>query len=69
MSGKDLKSPYLSLRDLKKTDEYKNVLGLFKEKYAPLIEEVAKKMIYDVVEYESSQHKYVVVNGEIGYEN
>lgn len=54
MSGDDLKSPYLSLRVLKKTDEYKNVLGLFKEKYAPLIEEVAKKMIYDVVEYESS---------------
>jgi len=54
MSGDDLKSPYLSLRVLKKTDEYKNVLGLFKEKYSPLIEEVAKKMIYDVVEYESS---------------
>jgi hypothetical protein len=54
MSGEDLKSQYLSLRDLKKTDEYKNVLGLFKQKYAPLIEEVAKKMIYDVVEYESS---------------
>ena len=54
MSNEDLKTKYLSLKDLKKTDEYKNVLGLFKEKYAPLIEEVAKKMIYDVVEYESS---------------
>lgn len=54
MSSEGPKSPYCSLKSLKKTDEYKKVLGLFKEKYAPLVEEFAKKMINDVVEYESS---------------
>jgi hypothetical protein len=34
-----------------------------------LVEEAAKKMIIDVVEYQSPDHLYVVHKGEIGYEN
>ncbi len=34
-----------------------------------MLEEACKKMIIDVVEYESTNHHYVVYQGKIGYEN
>jgi hypothetical protein len=32
------------------------------------VEEAAKRMIFDVIEYESTNHVYVVHEGKIGYE-
>lgn len=63
------KTPYMSLKALKDTEVYKNALNVFKDDYKFLVEEAAKKMIVDVVEYESPTHKYVIHNGLIGYEN
>jgi hypothetical protein len=45
------------------------VLNLFKPEFQFLVEEAVKKMIIDVVEYESPDHHYVLHDGQIGYEN
>jgi len=63
------KQPYMSLKALKETDEYKNAMNIFKPEYQFLVEEAAKKMIIDVVEFDSPTHHYVVHEGMIGYEN
>ena len=59
----------MSLKALKETDEYKNCMNIFKPEYQFLVEEAAKKMIIDVVEFEQPSHHYVVHEGLIGYEN
>ena len=46
----------MSLRALKKTEEYENVLQIFKPEYHFLVEEAAKKMLIDVVDYDSASH-------------
>jgi hypothetical protein len=48
------------LKELKETPEYKNALNLFKPEFEYLVEEAAKKMIIDVVEYQSPDHLYVI---------
>jgi hypothetical protein len=63
------KTPYMSIKALKDTDVYKNALNIFKPEYQFLVEEAAKKMVVDVVEYESPAHRYVMQDGLIGYEN
>lgn len=60
--------PYMSLKKLKETEEYKNVVDLLKPDYQFLVEEAAKKLIVDVVEYESPNHHYVILDGLIGYQ-
>lgn len=63
------KTPYMSIKALKDTDVYKKALNIFKPEYQFLVEEAAKKMVVDVVEYESPAHRYVIQDGLIGYEN
>jgi hypothetical protein len=50
----------MSLKGLKDTEVYKNAVNIFKPEYQFLVEEAAKKMIIDVVEFESPSHHYVV---------
>ena len=61
--------PYMSLKALKEQPVYKDALLAFKPEYQYLIEEAAKKMVVDVVEFESPQHQYKMVDGLIGYQN
>ena len=53
----------MSLKALKDTDEYKNAINIFKPEYQFLVEEAAKNLIIDVVEYDSPAHNYVVHEG------
>ena len=46
------KIPYMSLKALKEQQVYKDALLTFKPEYQYLIEEAAKKMVVDVVEFE-----------------
>ena len=53
----------MSLKELKKTLVYKGVFDLFRPEYQFLVEEAAKKLIVDVVEYESPSHQYIIHEG------